>query len=79
MRFDLVSRQAAVTATMAKFATVQWGWDQNATCAHMVRYHLTRCGRQVDVRGTRVHGVPRQAVGAHLGRASGGARHDRGS
>jgi hypothetical protein len=48
MRFDLVSRQAAVTATMAKFAKVQWGWERNATCAHMARFHLERCGRRTE-------------------------------
>jgi len=48
MSCDLISRQAAVTATMAKFAKVQWGWERGATCAAMAQYHLKRCGRRFE-------------------------------
>lgn len=43
---DLVRRQNAVEATMAKYRARAFDWKGKATCLHMASFHLRRMGKR---------------------------------
>lgn len=45
---DLLRRQRATAATMAKYRKRAWSWADGVTCVHMARFHLRRAGHKVE-------------------------------
>lgn len=45
---DLVRRQVATQATMAKYRNKQFSWDGGVTCVHMARSHLRKMGHKLE-------------------------------
>lgn len=43
---DMIRRQEAVEATMAKYRARKFDWKSKATCLHLARFHLLRMGRK---------------------------------
>lgn len=43
---DMIRRQQAVAATMAKYRARAFDWKSKATCLHMTWFHLRRMGRR---------------------------------
>jgi hypothetical protein len=57
---ELVRRQAATTATMAKYRAAMFDWGKSVTCVHMARFHLRKMGHKPEPLPSRV----RSAIGA---------------
>lgn len=43
---DLIRRQEAVAATMAKYRSRKFDWKSKATCLHLARFHLRQMGKR---------------------------------
>ena len=48
MKPDLIRRQEATAATMAKFRGKARSWESGITCAHLARFHLRKMGHRVE-------------------------------
>lgn len=46
---DLLRREAATTATLAKYRTKAFDWKKGVTCVHMARFHLRKMGHAIEV------------------------------
>lgn len=45
---DLIRRQQATSATLAKFRGKAWSWESGITCAHLARFHLRKMGHRPE-------------------------------
>lgn len=45
---DLLRRQAACAATLAKYRDRAFDWRRGVTCVHMARFHLRRMGHKPE-------------------------------
>lgn len=45
---DLIRRQRATAATMAKFRAKAWSWQDGVTCVHLARFHLRQMGHRPE-------------------------------
>lgn len=45
---DLLRRQQATSATLAKFRAKAWSWADGITCAHLARFHLRQMGHKPE-------------------------------
>lgn len=43
---DLLRRQSATEATLAKYRTRAFNWHGRATCIHMARFHMRKMGHK---------------------------------
>lgn len=48
MKPELIRRQEATAATLAKFRSKAWSWQSGITCAHLARYHLRKMGHRPE-------------------------------
>jgi hypothetical protein len=44
---ELLRRQAATSATMAKYRSKAFDWRSEVTCVHMARFHLRKMGHKM--------------------------------
>jgi len=48
MKPDLIRRQEAATATLAKYRGRTFDWSAGVTCVHMARFHLRKMGHDIE-------------------------------
>jgi hypothetical protein len=45
---DLIRRQRATAATLAKYRAKEWSWKDGITCVHLARSHLREMGHKPE-------------------------------
>jgi hypothetical protein len=45
---DLLRRQRATAATLAKYRAAAFDWKAGVTCVHMARFHLRQMGHRIE-------------------------------
>ena len=48
VRPDLIRRQEALAATLAKYRNRPFDWSKGTTCVHMARFHLRQMGHRPE-------------------------------